>query len=58
MEEQVIPSLGRIFKKAELCCKATLLVLFVFLVSICFARCKLYRGNTVSALIIEPGAMT
>ena len=32
MEEQVIPALGRIFKKAELCCKATLLVLFVFLV--------------------------
>ena len=34
MEEQVIPSIGRIFKKAELCCKATLVVLFVFLVMV------------------------
>ena len=34
MEEQVIPSIRRIFKKAELCCKATLVVLFVFLVMV------------------------
>ncbi len=32
LEEQVIPSVTRIFKKAEICCKATLGVLFVVLV--------------------------